>query len=204
MLKVGLTGGIGSGKSLVARIFTILGIPVFDADREAKKLMVESREMRQALVEAFGTAVYKGNDLDRPYLANLVFKDRYQLDRLNAIVHPLTIAAADRFMQEQKTSYVVKEAALLFEAGSAAHLDLVVGVFAPVDLRIKRVMERDNLSYEEVTTRMKRQIADPVKMKLCDNILYNNEQQLLVPQVIGLHKTLLSRSGGAVPVHSTQ
>ena len=195
MLKVGLTGGIGSGKSIAAHIFKVLGIPVFDADHQAKRLMVESEELRTALINQFGNEVYTGKQLNRTFLAGLVFSDPYKLEVLNAIVHPVTIAAADKWIGQQHSPYVMKEAALLFEAGSAAHLDIIVGVFAPVAVRIQRVMQRDQLTRDEIKTRMDRQIDDSIKMKLCDFILINDEQQLLIPQVIALHERLMEMGG---------
>ncbi len=191
MLKVGLTGGIGSGKSTVAQMFKVLGIPVFDADAVAKNIMQTDTALIHALKVQFGETVYSGNQLNRKVLANIVFTDPFKLEQLNALVHPATIAAADRWMAEQHTPYVIKEAALLFESGSVAHLDKVIGVTAPQHLRIQRVMHRDQINRQEVLTRITRQIDDTIKMKLCDFVLYNDEQQLLIPQVLALHQQLL-------------
>ncbi|HEX8332675.1 MAG TPA: dephospho-CoA kinase [Segetibacter sp.] len=196
MLKVGLTGGIGSGKSIVAGIFKVLGIPVFDADSEAKKIMENDPYLRQQLINEFGEETYLENRLNRPYLAAQVFNNVFKLDKLNAIVHPATINAADKWMKSQTTPYVIKEAALLFEAGSAVHLDYVIGVFAPEPIRVQRVMERDNVTREEVKARMNRQIQDKIKMKLCDFVLINNERQLLTPQVLALHDVLVEKLKG--------
>lgn len=190
MLKVGLTGGIGSGKSIVAGIFKVLGIPVFDADSEAKKTMETDELLMKALKQEFGEDTYKDGKLNRPYLASQVFNDAFKLEKLNAIVHPATIAAAEKWMQQQTTPYVIKEAALLFEAGSAGSLDYIIGVTAPTHIRIQRVMERDGYTREEVKARMSRQIDDKIKMKLCDFVLVNDEQRLLVPQVLKLHECL--------------
>jgi dephospho-CoA kinase len=192
MLKVGLTGGIGSGKSIVAGIFEVLGIPVFDADSQAKRLMNTNDQIKKLLIKEFGTDTYKGEELNRSLLSNLVFNDPYKLERLNAIVHPITIAAAETWMQQQTSAYVIKEAALLFEAGSTNHLDYIIGVFAPLNVRIQRVIKRDKLTGEAVRARMNRQIQDEIKMKLCDFVLTNDEQHLLIPQIISLHEKLLS------------
>jgi dephospho-CoA kinase len=190
MIKVGLTGGIGSGKSVVARIFTILGIPVFDADKEAKKIMETDRSLREVLITEFGPETYESDKLNRPHLARIVFNNAERLDKLNALVHPVTIKAANDWMQTKQTPYVVKEAALLFESGSSENLDYIIGVFAPVHVRIQRVIERDQLTREEVKARINRQIQDEIKMKLCDFILVNDEQHLLIPQVVELHRKL--------------
>ncbi|HWB27810.1 MAG TPA: dephospho-CoA kinase [Chitinophagaceae bacterium] len=191
VLRVGLTGGIGSGKSTVAHIFTVLGIPVFDADTVAKNVMNEDEELKKKIIDVFGEQAYTGNQLNRKYIASIVFSDAWKLEQLNAIVHPATIAAAEQWMRWQTSPYAVKEAALLFESGSAAGTDVVVGVFAPQALRIQRVMERDNVNREEVMKRISNQIDDEIKKKLCDFVLINDEQQLLLPQVITLHEQLL-------------
>src|SRR6476469_2595433 len=139
MLKIGLTGGIGSGKSVVAEIFRVLGIPVFDADREAKSIMNTDEALMAAIIAEFGEQAYRNDQLDRKYLANIVFKDSLQLEKLNALVHPAAISAAHRWFKVQITPYVIKEAAILFESGSAGDLDYVIGVYAPASLRIQRV-----------------------------------------------------------------
>jgi dephospho-CoA kinase len=193
MLKVGLTGGIGSGKSIVAGIFKVLGIPVFDADSEAKKIMENDPVLRDQLIKEFGDGTFAENRLNRQYLAKLVFNNPYKLDKLNALVHPVTINAGETWMKAQTTPYVIKEAALLFEAGAADNLDYIIGVFAPVHIRLQRVMDRDNLTREEIKARMNRQIQDEIKMKLCDFVLINDEQHLLTPQVLALHKVLVEK-----------
>ncbi len=194
VLKVGLTGGIGSGKSTVANIFRVLGIPVFDADTAAKTIMNEDEALKQQVTELFGTQSYINGQLDRKYIAGIVFSNAFKLEQLNAVVHPATIAAAERWLNIQTTPYAVKEAAVLFESGSAAGLDVVIGVFAPQALRIQRVMERDNVTRDEVLKRMGYQIDDEIKKRLCDFVLTNDEQQLLLPQVISLHEKLLQYS----------
>ncbi len=191
MLKIGITGGIGSGKSIVSHIFTVLGIPVFDADAAAKKIMEQDKQLRAAIIENFGSAAYTDDTLNRPFLASIVFKDTFQLEKLNALVHPATIEASLRWAAQQKTPYIIKEAALMFEAGSAMNLDYVVGVYAPKALRIQRVMHRDGISREEVLARMDKQIEETIKMKLCDFVVTNDEQQLLIPQVLKLHEHFL-------------
>jgi len=191
-LKVGLTGGIGSGKTTVAKIFSTLGIPVFDADTAAKNIMNESEELKQKIVEAFGEAAYSNGILNRKYISGIVFNDPLKLEQLNAIVHPVTISMAETWFAKQRTHYVIKEAALMFEAGASAGLDFIIGVSAPQHLRIQRTMQRDKVTREEVLARMNRQIDETMKMKLCDFVLINDEQQLLVPQVVALHEKLLS------------
>lgn len=192
MLKIGLTGGIGSGKSVVAGIFKVLGIPVFDADTEARLIMEKDEQLALSIQKLFGNESYTNKKLNRKFIANIVFGDPKKLEQLNALVHPAAILAANTWMSQQTAPYVVKEAALLFEAGSAQYLDFVIGVRAPGELRIKRVMERDNAALEQVLARMSRQMNEEEKMKLCDFIVVNDEQQLLIPQVVQLHKKFLS------------
>lgn len=191
MLKIGLTGGIGSGKSIVSKIFETLGIPVFDADTAAKMVMEEDETLKQQLKAAFGEAVYENNKLNRKYLAGIVFTDKDELNKLNALVHPAAIEMGLQWAAKQQSPYIVKEAALMFEAGSAFNLDYVIGVSAPRHLRILRTMQRDHISREEVMARMNKQIDEEIKMKLCDFVVLNDEQELLLPQVLSLHKKFL-------------
>lgn len=200
MLKVGLTGGIGSGKSTVATIFKTLGIPVYDADSRARELMQQDPALREALLAQFGEAAFENGKLNRAYLAGIVFKDPGQLERLNQLIHPVTIRDAENWMNNLSAPYAVKEAALLFESGAVAGLDYVVGVTAPVSLRMQRVMQRDGLSREQVQQRMLRQLDDTIKMKLCDAVLLNDEQRLLLPQVLELHKRLLEMAAAGTSV----
>jgi dephospho-CoA kinase len=193
-LKIGLTGGIGTGKSTVAGIFKVLGVPVFDADSAAKEIMNTDAALREAIIKTFGDGAYTGTTLNRKYLAGIVFNDAFKLEQLNALVHPATIAAAEHWASQQKTPYTIKEAALLFESGSSAGLDYIIGVYAPQALRIKRVMDRDSVSREEVLARMSRQIDEDIKRKLCDFVVINDEQQLLIPQVWALHQKFMELS----------
>ena len=198
---IGLTGGIGSGKSIVAKVFESLGIPVFNADATAKDIMNTNTIIKSKLIEAFGNEVYSstidknGNateTLNRAYLSKLVFSDPYQLEILNAIVHPITIQAAIDWAAAQTAPYVIKEAALFFESGSAHGITKIIGVSAPKALRIHRVMKRDQCTKEEVEKRMAHQIEESIKMKLCDFVIVNDDQHLVVPQVVALHEKLLA------------
>jgi len=195
MLKIGITGSIGAGKSTVAGIFKVLGIPVFDADATAKSILNSDPELREQIIAAFGSETYKNGLLDRKYLATLVFNNPDQLAKLNALVHPATIKAADtwaKHWEEQVSAYIVKEAALLFEAGTNIGLDFIIGVTAPEDLRITRVMARDHVTREEVLKRMQHQLDDTKKMERCDIVIDNNEKALLIPQVLTLHQQFTS------------
>jgi len=198
MLRIGLTGGIGSGKSTVAKIFETLGIPVYYADEASKRLLNEDEALKQMIRQHFGEAVYSNGILNRKELAAQVFDNSEKLALLNSIVHPATIKDAEEWMKTQNAPYAVKEAALIFESGSQGQLDSVIGVYAPVALRISRVMQRDAVTREEVTSRMNRQINETIKMRLCDYVITNDEQQLLIPQVVQLDAALRQLSASAL------
>jgi len=194
MLKIGITGGIGSGKSIVSSIFKVLGIPVFDADTYAKNIMQTDGQLKAAVIDLFGDASYYQGQLNRKYIAEIVFKDPTQLEKLNALVHPATIRAGEEWSAKQNSPYTVKEAALFFESGSAEGMDYIIGVYAPQHIRINRVMQRDGVNREEVLERMKRQIQEEVKMRLCDFVIVNDDQRLLIPQVLQLHHQFMIES----------
>ena len=193
MLKIGLTGGIGSGKSTVAKIFEVLGIPILYADDVAKELMNTDESLKLAIKDNFGEAAYINGLLDRKYLAKQVFGNTEKLKLLNSLVHPVTITYASTWMAEQNAPYRIKEAAILFESNSHIGLDFVIGVTAPEELRIKRIIARDKVTVAEVRQRMSRQMNDDEKMKRCDFVIYNDEEQFLTTQVLEVHKKLLSK-----------
>jgi dephospho-CoA kinase len=199
MLRIGLTGGIGSGKTTVARIFETLGIPVYYADDAAKRLMNQDPALRQALIEKFGPACFKEGVLNRPYLASLVFEDAEKREQLNQLVHPATITDANEWLSKQRSVYALREAALLFESGAAEGLDYVIGVSAPASLRLQRVMQRDGLSEEDVKKRMASQLQDAIKLQLCDFVIVNDEQVGLLPQVLALHEKLIELAAQPTP-----
>jgi dephospho-CoA kinase len=192
---IGLTGGIGSGKSIVAKVFANMGVPVFDADATAKHIMNTNEEVKEKLIASFGADVYTSNNqfvLNKAYLSKIVFSDTIQLAILNSIVHPVTIKAAIDWADAQTTPYVIKEAALFFESGSSHGVYKIIGVSAPKSLRIHRVMKRDQCSKEEVEKRMLNQIDESLKMKLCDWVIVNDDQQLLLPQIVALDEKIMA------------
>lgn len=193
MLRIGLTGGIGSGKSTVARIFETLGVPVFYADAEARRLLDSDEMLMRSIQNAFGEESYVDGRYNIPYMSAKVFADPSLLERLNALVHPRTIAAAEEWMTRQSAPYAMKEAALIFESGSEKHLDRIIGVTAPEALRIRRVMQRDGLSREQVIQRINRQMDETRKMERCDYLIRNDEEEPLLPQVLTLHEILLEQ-----------
>ena len=152
--------------------------------------MNEDELLKQEIVNLFGEKAYT-ETLNRQYIADIVFKDPFKLEQLNALIHPRTIDAASKWMNQQTTPYIIKEAALMFEAGAATNLDYVIGVYAPQNLRINRVMRRDKFTRAQILERINNQIDETIKMKLCDFIIINDEQQAVLPQVLLLHKRFL-------------
>jgi dephospho-CoA kinase len=194
MLKIGLTGGIGSGKTTVAQIFEVLSIPVYYADPAAKELMNKDPELKKKIIASFGSDVYKKGVLDRAYLGAMVFPDAEKLNLLNSIVHPATILDSENWMENQTTPYAIKEAALIFEAGLEKHLDYIIGVTAPESLRIQRVVDRNHTSAEKVLERMHQQMDEKEKISRCDFVILNDEVVPLLPQVLAIHKTLMAKA----------
>lgn len=174
MKIVGLTGGIGSGKSTIAKWFAEKGIPVYDSDAEAKRLMNESHQIRKQLIELFGTAAYLDEQLNRKFIASQVFENKNLLEELNQIVHPVVRADFRNWVQNQTTPFVVKEAAILFESGAYKDCDYVVSVVSNEELRIQRVMERDAVPREEVLSRIQNQWTDELRILNSDLIIRNN------------------------------
>jgi len=191
MLRIGLTGGIGSGKSTVAGIFNVLGIPVYSSDDASKRLMNEDKELKEKIMQAFGKESYSNGLLNRKYLATHAFSDRSKIQLLNSLVHPVTIKDATSWMHRQKAPYIIKEAALIFESGSNQYLDKVIGVKSPLYLRIERTMKRNNVTALEVEARIKLQMDEEAKLQLCDYIIENDEKQMLIPQVLSLHEKFI-------------
>ncbi|MBM3411959.1 MAG: dephospho-CoA kinase [Bacteroidetes bacterium] len=190
MLRVGLTGGIGSGKTTVAQIFESLGIPVFYADDVAKQLMAQNPALITAIKEEFGQQAYLGDLLNKAHIASVVFSNPQKLNWLNQLVHPATIQAANNWFEEQKSAYAIIEAALLFESGADKGLDYTVGVSSPLALRLERVIKRDGSSPAVIKQRMDNQLDEEIRDSKCDFLLFNNNTKPLLAQVIELDKQL--------------
>ena len=191
MIAVGLTGGIGSGKSTVARMFEKLGIPVFYADKESKEILTTNQQIKEKLSALFGEELYKGEKLNRAFLAAQIFRDKDALQKVNNIVHP---AVAERFLawsKEQNAPYVLQEAAILFETGGYKRFDKNILVTAPKQLRISRIKQRDNVSEEEINQRMQNQWEESHKLPLADFVILNDESEMLLPQILRIHEDLL-------------
>lgn len=187
MLKIGITGGIGSGKTTVCRLFELLGVSVYYADVRAKMLMQTDPELIDEIKTVFGKETYDGHTLNRSLLGSIVFNNAELLQQLNGLVHPAVFRDFDKWALEQKGLYVLKEAAILFESGSSKDCAYTILVRSPVELKISRVILRDGISNQDVINRMDKQMSDDEKEKLASFVVLNDEKQLVTPQVLSLH-----------------
>jgi dephospho-CoA kinase len=190
---VGLTGGIGSGKTTVANYFKELGIPVYIADVEAKLLMKRSKVIIRKLIQLFGSETYYKGELNKPFIANKIFNDPVLLEKMNTIVHPKVASHFKRWLKRQDAPYVIKEAAIIFENNRYTSLDYIITVIAPERTRINRVIERDGSSEERVKAIVKNQWSDAEKVKLSDFVIENIELADTKNQVINIHQKILKK-----------
>jgi dephospho-CoA kinase len=190
MKKIGLTGGIGVGKTYVSKLFQQMGVPVFNADVEAKKCMVEDEKLMTVVQAAFGENMYANGVLQKEKLANIVFNNEVALGKLNALVHPVVKQKFEDWCKDQTAELVIKEAAILFESDAHLGLDAVICVSATETLRIARVQKRDGSSVKEIKSRMNKQMQQAEKEKLADFVILNDGEKLLLPQLIKLLKEM--------------
>ncbi len=191
MKFIGLTGGIGSGKSTVARIFTMLNIPVYNSDEAGRKITNEDPLVKRSIKNLFGAELFDHNDnLNREKLSAIVFSDSTALAKLNAIIHPAVAQDFKMWCANQSSPYVIKETAILFEHGLDKHLDGVIVVEAPDELRIKRVMHRNGITEEAVRNRIQQQLPQDELISRADWVIHNNEEQLLIPQVLAVYSRI--------------
>ena len=191
MIKVGLTGGIGSGKTTVANYFIELGMPVYFADKEAKKLMNSSTKIKNKLINEFGQNTYQNGELNRKYLANIVFHNKSKLSIINGIVHPAVAEHFAKWVKEQKTDYIIQENAILFESNTTSNFDYIITVTAPVQIKIERILKRDLISKNDILSRMNNQWDDAKKIELSDFVIDNIHLADTKKQVIKIHKKLI-------------
>lgn len=191
MLRVGITGGIGSGKTTVCRIFESLNIPVYYADDRAKYLITHNEAVKSGIIDLLGEEAYIDGVYNRKYVANIVFNDKEKLIALNSIVHPAVGMDVEEWFESQESPYALQEAALLVENGSYLGLDRLISVSAPKDIRMERVMSRDDITEEQVNARFKSQLPQEEKDKVADYIIDNSGRYSLVMQVVDIHKALL-------------
>ncbi len=187
-LKIGITGGIGSGKTHVAQIFMKMGVPIYFADDRAKWLMSNNLTIVNKVLQLFGPNAYHNDSLNRAYIANKIFKNKLILEKLNSIVHPEVSADFNNWVDSQKAPYVIKEAALLIESGSFKDLDAILTIDAPLEVRIKRAANRDKQSEKEIEKRITNQLPNKIKVNAADFVINNDGYTPLLPQVIQLNK----------------
>jgi dephospho-CoA kinase len=190
-LKLGVTGGIGSGKTTVCKVFTVLGIPVFSADIEAKRIQDSDRALQIKINSLAGKDLFSSGKLDRPEMAKLIFSNSDLLAKVNSVVHPAVFEYFSEWVKKQESPYVVMEAAILFESGAYRMMDRIVTVVTPMEERIERLVKGNKLSREQVTERIKNQIDDESRIKRSDYIIFNSENDMIIPAVLGIHREML-------------
>lgn len=190
--KLGVTGGIGSGKTSVCRVFEVIGIPVFSADRQAREIMENDNDIIAAINSITGKDLYKNGSLDRTELASIIFNDTTILQKVNSLVHPAVFDHFKKWTVLQSTPYVIMEAAILFESGASAVVDKIATVVAPVEQRVKRVILRNKLSKEQVMERMRNQMDDEERIRRSDFIINNSENDMIIPSILQIHNEILT------------
>ena len=194
MFRLGITGGIGSGKSFVCSILEKFGVPVYYADEEARRLMNTRVDLKRAIKVVFGEEIYQDGELDRQEMGRRIFGRPDMLDKINRMVHPVVREDFFKWSESwENVPYVIEEAAILFESGAASEMDASVLIYAPKELRIERVMARDGLSRSEVEKRINMQMDEEEKKRLADRVILNDEKKLLLPQLVALHEDIKSR-----------
>lgn len=191
MIKAGVTGGIGSGKSIVCRVFETMGVPVYYADLHSRRLVDSEPELRKKLIGLFGQEIYNGNILNRPRFAAEIFADPQRLEAANTIIHPWVRKDFDRWVRAYPDKeYVIEEAAILFESGGNTQVDKCITVLAPVEVRMKRILKRPGMTPDRIREIMANQWPDEKKAALADFVILNDEKTLIIPQILFIHEQL--------------
>jgi dephospho-CoA kinase len=191
MKVIGLTGGIGSGKTTVSNMFKDLGVPVYIADIEAKNLMNSSAVIKRKLIDLFGDIAYQNNELNRAYISSKIFNDKVYLEKMNAIIHPKVAEHFKHWLQKQTSLYVIKEAAIIFEHNTQSQYDAIITVIADKDDRINRILKRDNTTKDKILSIMKHQLSDEEKVKMSNFIILNDNLEHTKEQVLKTHNSIL-------------
>jgi dephospho-CoA kinase len=193
MIRVGVTGGIGSGKSIVCQVFYLLEVPVFHADAEARKLTNSSTEIRIGLSALFGTTIFNGAELDRNRMAELIFNDKSLLSQVNGIIHPVVERQFENWCgQHTLNAFVIHESAILFESGACSKFDKIIAITAPEDIRISRVILRNNMTHTKARAIINNQLPEEELIRRSDFTIVNDDRQPVIPQVLRLYNILLS------------
>ncbi|MEO6347476.1 MAG: dephospho-CoA kinase [Aquaticitalea sp.] len=195
MIVVGLTGGIGSGKTTVARLFEALGIPIYIADVEAKRLMNTSKIIQRKLIDLFGEEAYVNYELNRPFIASKIFNNASLLAKMNQLVHPKVGQDFNRWVKKQSSDYVIKEAAIIFEQKMQSQYDYIITVTADIDEKIARLIKRDNTSKSKIMEIMNIQMSDAEKIRISDFVIVNNDLKKTENQVLEIHRKILQNIG---------
>lgn len=190
-LKLGVTGGIGSGKTTVCKVFEVLGIPVFSADIEAKRIQDSDRGLQAKINSLAGKDLFPDGKLDRAELARLIFSNKDLLEKVNSVVHPAVFKAFREWVKRQDSPYSIMEAAILFESGAFRIMDRIVTVVTPMEERIERLVRGNKLTREQVTERIINQIDDESRIKRSDYVIFNSENDMIIPAVLGIHEEML-------------
>lgn len=191
-IKLGVTGGIGSGKTSVCRVFDALGVPVFSADREAREIMENDIAIISGINSIAGKDLYTNGSLNRMELAAIIFNDNVLLKKVNSLVHPVVFDHFGIWVLEQTAPYVIMEAAILFESGASKIVDKVATVVAPVEQKVERIIRRNELSREQVLERMRNQMDDEARIKLSDYVIHNSENDMIIPAILNIHNDILT------------
>jgi dephospho-CoA kinase len=190
-LKLGVTGGIGSGKTTVCKVFGVLGIPVFSADDEAKRIQDNDREVQIKINSLAGKDLFSSGKLDRPELAKIIFNNKELLEKVNLLIHPAVFRSFGEWVNKQDSPYSIMEAAILFESGAFRLMDRIVTVVTPLEERIERLLSGNKLSREQIMERIKNQIDDESRVKQSDFVISNSENDMIIPAIIGIHEEML-------------
>lgn len=190
-LKIGVTGGFGSGKTSVCRVFSTLGVPVFYADPEARRIMESDKSVVERIKQVVNKDVYVSGSLNRQLLADMIFKDKKLLRKINSIVHPALYRHFLRWTEEQDAPYVIIEAAILIESGGRKYVDKIISVIAPLEERIERITLRNKLTRDQVLERIKNQTDDETRIKSSDYVIYNSDNDMIIPEILRIHDEIL-------------
>jgi len=191
ILKLGVTGGLGSGKTPICKVFAVLGIPVFSADDEAKRIQDNDRDLQIKINSIAGKDLFPGGKLDRPEMAKLIFSNKDLLEKVNSIVHPAVFRSYNEWVKKQDSPYCIMEAAILFESGAFRLMDRIVTVITPMEERIERLVRGNKLSKEQIVERINNQIDDESRVKRSDFVISNSENDMIVPAIIEIHEEML-------------
>lgn len=190
-LKLGVTGGIGSGKTTVCKVFSILGIPVFSADDEAKSIQESDRDIQLKINSFVGKDLFPEGKLDRTELARLIFSNKELLEKVSSVVHPAVFRSFGEWVKKQNTPYSIMEAAILFESGGFRLMDRIVTVVTPIEERIERLVRSKKLSREQILDRIKNQIDEESRKTRSDFVIFNSESEMIIPTILGIHKEMI-------------